>query len=91
MTGITPFEDAKNEYQLKELILNRDIDFSLIKNSESREVIENILNKDPIKRWTLNEIIKSNWVTKNGKDKLNIEIIEEDIKFGNINRLTKER
>ena len=64
----------------------------MIKNNEVREVIENILQKDPLTRWTLSDIIKSNWVTNNGKEHLNIDIIEEEnAKFGNISRLTRER
>ena len=52
-----------------------------------------MLNKNPEKRNSLEEILVHDWVTNNGKTKVNIDMIEEfkDGKegFGNIERLTK--
>ena len=74
------------------MVLNREIDFSLIKNKEARFVLENILQKNPDKRWSLEQILESDWVTNKGNEKVNIDVLEEQAhKFGNINRLTKDR
>ena len=52
-----------------------------------------MLNKNPEKRISLEDILVHDWVTNNGKQKINIELIEEykDGKegFGNIKRLTE--
>ena len=39
LTGKYPCEDAMNPLHLKTLIVEREINFSLIKNDEAREVI----------------------------------------------------
>jgi hypothetical protein len=38
---------------LKELILEREIDFEIIKDKEAREVIQSTLRKDPNERITV--------------------------------------
>jgi len=38
---------------LKELILEREIDFEIIKDKEAREAIDGMLRKDPNDRITL--------------------------------------
>jgi serine/threonine protein kinase len=35
LTGFYPWKDATNPYHLKELIINLDINFDLIKNAEA--------------------------------------------------------
>lgn len=43
LTGRYPCEDATNPLHLKTLVLERDINFSLIKNDDAREVIQLLL------------------------------------------------
>ena len=59
------------------MVLNREIDFSLIKNKEARFVLENILQKNPDKRWSLEQILESDWVTNKGNEKVNIDVLED--------------
>jgi serine/threonine protein kinase len=43
LTGKYPCEDAKDPLHLKTLIVEREIDFSIIKNDDAREVIKSLL------------------------------------------------
>jgi hypothetical protein len=63
---------------LKESILNDKIDFSLIKNEDARKCLEHLLEKDVSKRATLKDLIECGWVTKNGEQKLLVDVIEND-------------
>ena len=57
LTGRFPCQDAKDPCHLKELILEREINFEIIQDKEAREVIEKMLRKDPNDRITLDQII----------------------------------
>jgi len=48
LCGRTPFHDAKNVCQLSEIVHGRDIDFSLIKDTDAREVLKRMLEKNPL-------------------------------------------
>ena len=48
---------------LKEVILNREIIFDSIKNTEAQELLKKMLDKNPENRATLEEILESSWVT----------------------------
>ena len=65
LTGQYPCEDAQNPLHLKELTLERDINFELIKNKEARQLLRRILEKNPEKRATLYDIINSDWISQN--------------------------
>ena len=67
MAGFYPWQDATNPIYLKDLILNREINFDSIKNTEAQELLKRILNKNPQNRASLEEILESPWVTQNGK------------------------
>ena len=66
-TGVYPFEDAKSPMHLKDLVLNREINFNRIKIVQARELIQKILIKDPNKRATLEEIQDDPWLKRNGE------------------------
>ena len=68
LSGSYPCGDAKNAMQLKDLILNREIDFEMIKNLKARKLLQKILVKDPEKRATLEEIQQDEWLVKEGED-----------------------
>jgi serine/threonine protein kinase len=53
LCGRTPFHDAKNVCQLSEIVHGRDIDFSLIKDTDAREVLKRMLEKNPLQRASL--------------------------------------
>ena len=75
---------------MKELILEREINFELIKNLGARKLMKKLLKKNPLERASLEEIQIDDWVTQDGS---NVQINEvefyrdEDKGFGNINRL----
>lgn len=93
LTGVYPCEDAQSPLHLKELILNREINFDLIKNSGARCLIKKILQKDPQKRASLEDIQQDDWLSQKGGSKVQINEVEfyrdEDQGFGNIERLMK--
>ena len=68
LSGVYPSGNPKDLIDLRDKITLRDIDFSIIKNKLAREVLETILEKDPEKRATTEEILKLNWVTNNQKE-----------------------
>ena len=81
---------------LKDLIIKRPINFDLIKSESARKIVEKMLDKDPLKRATLKDIISSDWVSNNGAEQFDslIDVNSRDtllkdgkIKFGNLNRL----
>lgn len=88
LTGKTPYHDAKNVCQLSELVHGREIDFSLIKDPEAREVLEKMLEKDPLKRASLEDLTKLKWCSFNNNEKLEVDNIEEnEVKgLGNVSR-----
>ena len=67
LAGFFPWQDATNPLYLKDLILNREINFDSIKNTEAQDLLKRILNKNPENRASLEEILESPWVTQNGK------------------------
>ena len=47
-----------------------------------------MLEKDVSKRATIDDLLKDNWVTANGLEKVEVDFVEPDKHgFGNINRL----
>lgn len=56
-TGKLPYGDAKNLMHLKELVTERDIDFSIIKNEPLKNLLKSLLQKDPLQRATLDNLI----------------------------------
>ena len=89
ITGHYPCEDATNALHLKDLILGRDINFNLIKNKGARELLKKILQNDPNKRATIEDIQNDPWVMESGSPNVNeVEFYRDDDNgFGNINRL----
>ena len=91
LCGRTPYHDAKNVCQLSEIVHGRDIDFSLIKDENAREVLKIMLEKDPTKRAKLEDLIESKWVSNNNTEKLEIDKVEvsEPLGLGNFNRILR--
>mmetsp|Transcript_13095 Transcript_13095/g.20328 ORF Transcript_13095/g.20328 Transcript_13095/m.20328 type:complete len:263 (-) Transcript_13095:18-806(-) len=90
LCGRYPFEEAISPLQLKELIVEHDINFNPIKKLSARTLLRHMLEKDPEKRATIDQIRESEWMI--GKDKRTLEVdkIEESKKnkpFGAIERL----
>ncbi len=57
LTGRNPFDDTVNYFDLKQKMMEREIDFSLVMPIEARECLKKMLNKDPMKRPDLIEIL----------------------------------
>ena len=66
LTGDYPWKGAKDPLHLREIILNQNIDFQPIKNEMARDLISQMLQKDPSKRASLDNLSKHPWVTING-------------------------
>ena len=64
LTGEYPWK-ATNPLQLYEEVCGQEIDFSLIKDDHARDLISKVLNKDPQKRATLNQMFEHPWITNN--------------------------
>lgn len=76
VTGSTPYSHIKNPFELKEEILERPIAFSKIKNRVVRECIEMLLQKDPQQRASLQDIQNCAWITRNGREAVDIEMTD---------------
>lgn len=72
LKGKYPAHEATNLIELREHITTKEIDFSGIKNEDVKEVLMGMLEKDPNKRMTLEDLLKSNWVTNHSKDMIEI-------------------
>lgn len=70
LTGHMPYADVEHVFDLRDAIEKHDIDFSLIKCENARIVIQEMLQKDPLKRATLSDLVRSAWVTDNGKEQV---------------------
>ena len=66
--GCLPFDDASEVNKIKEMTINDEIPFPAVickkKTQESIYLLENILSKDPTKRFGLEEILMSKWMQK---------------------------
>jgi serine/threonine protein kinase len=60
---------ATNPIQLFEEVCGQEIDFSLIKDDQARDLISKVLIKDPEKRATLNQMFEHPWITNNDPKK----------------------
>ena len=93
--GQYPHQNAKSIIALKECIINAPIDFSLIKSPNVRQLLEHILEKNPEKRATLQDIMQSAWVTNNGQEFIDLELVHVDSMeqqgFGNLERLLQSK
>ena len=91
LCGRYPFEEAKNPLHLKELITQHDINYSFIKRPAARELLERMLDKNPDRRATIDEIKESEWVLGKEKEVVKFDQIVDKKKdnFGNIQRLLK--
>ena len=101
LTGQFPFEDAKSPLQLRDFIIDRPINFDLIKYDKPRNFLQKVLEKDAEKRATLDDIQKSDWVSKNGLENVDFKVDSQFIdnnpnlsgkpaNFGNLNRIIKK-
>ena len=43
LAGQYPYEDAQNPLHLREMVINRDINFDLIKHEDARKLLKTIL------------------------------------------------
>ncbi|CAD8138137.1 unnamed protein product [Paramecium octaurelia] len=60
LAGYLPFEDP-NTNQLYKKIIAGDIKFPKFITNEAKDLVKNILNTDPSKRYTIQEIRKHSW------------------------------
>lgn len=74
LTGQTPFDDAKSIFELQDYVMNRPINFDLIRNDEPRHLISAMLEKDPERRASLDFIIASDWLTRKGQEVLDFTV-----------------
>ncbi len=60
----------------------------MIKDPDAREVLEKMLERDPLKRASLEDLTKLKWCSFNNNEKLEVDNIEEnEVKgLGNVNR-----
>ena len=87
--GSYPWKDAKTSFQLKEHVLLKEIDFSIIRNETVRNLFQKILTKDPLKRLRIESILNDPWVTNNGKDIIDAKQVlhYDNGHIGNVDRL----
>jgi [calcium/calmodulin-dependent protein kinase] kinase len=93
--GRLPFEQAKNIFHLKELVVDHPLDFSPVKDERGKDLIMKMLEKDPEVRFTIDDIIRHDWVTDGGKIILDLERVEVfrhgKEGFGNLNRVLRAK
>ena len=63
-----PFNNnAKNVRELNEIYLKNELDLSKFDDDNLKHVMRRMLEKDPLKRATVEELLQSDWVTNNGE------------------------
>lgn len=82
LVGRFPCQDALNPLHLRDLIIHRPINFDLIKQEYPREMLKLMLEKDPLNRASIDDIMQSNWITNNGQEKYDFEIDRSPGGFG---------
>ena len=98
LSGRYPCEDARCVDQLRNFILKRSINFDLIKDNAARDMLTSLLQKDPKKRATLQQIASCEWITNDGSEKLDFQVFgridrhsqqhkNEHINFGKLDRI----
>ena len=101
LTGQTPFEDAQDPLQLRSFVTDRPINFDLVKQNEPRELLMKMLNKDSSERYSLSQIEKDPWLTRNGQEPIDFKVDQSvldcqanpqfnKICFGNMKRLVEK-
>jgi hypothetical protein len=70
--------------------MHKEVNFDFIKNEKARHCIERMLDKNPDTRVTVDELLKTEWVTNNGLEIIDVAIIDkkynEDNKLINMDR-----
>ena len=74
LTNEFPFK-GKTLQEITSQIKNDVPDYSLIKNNEIKRLLKSILEKDYLKRLTTIDIIEDDWLTQNGEDPINLDLI----------------
>jgi serine/threonine protein kinase len=87
LTGQFPYEDARSICHLKELVIMREINTDLIEDKNARHCITRLLNKDPTKRATFDELLEMDWVTDCGNEKIDARMIDTSGSFGDLQRV----
>jgi len=78
LTGQYPFGKPTDLFDLKAKVEGNQFNYHLIKNIDTRTILQKLLEHDQNKRATLDQILESNWVTNNGKEKIEVSNIECD-------------
>ena len=73
LTNKYPF-GGKTLPEITSQIRNEEPQYELIKNSEIRTLLKLILEKDPNKRLQTIDIIENTWLTRNGKDMIDLDL-----------------
>lgn len=73
ITGSLPYKGVKNVFQLRDVVLFGEMDFSVVKNDKVRDCLKHMLQKDPAKRATLNDISTCAWLTNDGTETIDLE------------------
>ena len=77
LTGVHPYEDAQSLYDLVDKIQQREVNLDLIRNDYARAVVKRMLDKNPDTRVTIEALIQMDWVTNNGTEPLQIDVVEK--------------
>lgn len=98
LAGRYPAHEATNPLELKEIVCNQEINFDFIKSEGAKQLLKKMLIKDPNKRAILDDILKDDWVTNQGKETIQLNEAEYDDLdntgkkgFGNLKRLLKSK
>ena len=67
LTGRYPYFKVRNILELKESVGIKKIDFELINDPQARQVVQSMLEFDPKKRATIDQIRMLPWITEDGK------------------------
>ena len=59
----------------------------LIEDKNARHCITRLLNKDPTKRATFDELLEMDWVTDCGNEKIDARMVDTSGSFGDLQRV----
>ena len=78
ITGTYPHNKPNNLIDLRDNVVNGKFDWNRIRNEDAKEILKHILEVDPQKRATIDDIKNSKWLTNNGKEEIELRVVGYD-------------
>jgi serine/threonine protein kinase len=78
--GFGPYDEAKGMLDLRNMILTKEIDYSIIPDTIFTDFLKKMLDPDPKKRYEILQLTEDDWLSSYMTKQINIFACEETIK-----------